>query len=89
VLYSPGSAGPGPARRLKMLRRGLQDRLLLRALERCGTGDVASAEARRLIPRALDEGQDRAAWPADDDAWEAGRGRLYDAWRARCGDGGR
>ncbi len=77
--------GPWPSLRLKTLRRGLQDRLLLRALEQCGAADVAAALLRELVPRALDEGAGAAAWPEDPAAWEAARGRLYDAWRARCG----
>jgi hypothetical protein len=84
VLFYPGSDGPWPSLRLKMLRRGLQDRLLLRALERCGAADVATAVAHELVPRALDEGRGAAAWPADDDAWEAARTRLYDSGRTRC-----
>jgi Domain of unknown function (DUF4091) len=92
VLIYPGrSAGeaaakaPWPSLRLKALRRGLQDRLLLRALERCGAGDAATAAVRALVPRALDEGAGQAAWPDDPAAWEAARGGLYDTWRARCG----
>lgn len=84
VLVYPGPGGPWPSLRLKALRRGLQDRALLRALADCGAGDVADKEARALVPRALDEGVGAAAWPAADAAWEAARARLYDAHRARC-----
>jgi hypothetical protein len=88
VLFYPGSRpgpeGPWPSLRLKQLRRGLQDRLLLQALVRCGAGEAAASEARALVPRALAGGRDAAAWPSDDDAWEAARGRLYDLLRARC-----
>lgn len=83
VLVYPG---PWPSLRLKALRRGLQDRALLQALAACGAGDVVAKETRALVPRALDEGQGEAAWPRDEAAWEAARGRLYDAWRARCAD---
>jgi hypothetical protein len=81
----PVADGPWPSLRLKALRRGLQDRLLLRALERCGAGDAAAAATRALVPRALDEGAGAASWPDDPAAWEAARGQLYDLWRARCG----
>jgi hypothetical protein len=86
VLVYPGTGadGPWPSLRLKALRRGLQDRLILRALVDCGARDVAEREVKALVPRALDEGHDAAAWPADEAPWEAARGRLYDAWRARC-----
>jgi hypothetical protein len=66
------------------LRRGLQDRAILEALAACGARDVVDREVRALVPRALDEGKGAAAWPSDEAAWEASRGRLYDAWRARC-----
>jgi hypothetical protein len=85
VLFYPAPDGPWPSLRLKMLRRGLQDRLLLRALSRCGAADVAATVARTLVPHALDEGRGAAAWPSNDDAWEAARARLYDVARARCG----
>jgi hypothetical protein len=85
VLFYPGAGAPWPSLRLKALRRGLEDRLLLRALARCGAGAAASDVARQLVPRALDEGRGRAAWPDDDDAWEAARARLYDVARTRCG----
>jgi hypothetical protein len=84
VLFYPAGDGPWPSLRLKQLRRGLQDRLLLRALARCGAGDAAAAAARELVPRALAEGHGAAAWPVDEAAWEAARGRLYDLLRARC-----
>ena len=93
VLFYPGAGngngndGPWPSLRLKAMRRGLQDRLILRALVACGARDVAEREAKALVPRALDEGRGDAAWPVDEAAWEAARGRLYDAWRARCSAG--
>ena len=84
VLVYPGSeAGPWPSLRLKALRRGLQDRAILRALESCAR-DVVERETHALIPRALDEGKGAAAWPSDEAPWEAARARLYDAWRAQC-----
>ena len=88
VIVYPGPDGPWPSVRLEALRRGLQDRALLLALAACGAGDVVDRETRALVPRALDEGKGAAAWPDDAAPWEAARGRLYDAWRAR-GCGGR
>jgi hypothetical protein len=71
--------GPRPSLRLKALRRGLSDRLLLRALDRCGGRAEALAIARGLIPRALGEAGPRPSWPADERAWEIARGRVLDA----------
>lgn len=81
VLVYPGA---WPSLRLKALRRGLQDRAILRALAACGARDVVERETHALIPRALDEGKGAAAWPSDEAPWEAARARLYDAWRQRC-----
>ncbi len=89
VLVYPGAGGPWPSLRLKALRRGLEDRALLGALDRCGAHDVVDHETPALVPRALDEGKGSAAWPADEAPWEAARNRLYDAWRARCAGGGK
>ena len=80
----PGRDGPWPSLRLKALRRGLQDRALMQALIACGVAEAVDRELRALVPRALDEARGAAAWPADSAAWDAARGRLYDAWRARC-----
>jgi hypothetical protein len=81
VLVYPGPGpDPWPSLRLKALRRGLTDRLLLQALAACGAGDVAEREAAALIPRALDEATAGApAWPAGEAPWEAARARLLDA----------
>jgi hypothetical protein len=72
--------------RLKALRRGLQDRLLLLELERCGGAQEARAIARKLIPRALGEAEDDAApsWPVDEPSWEVARERVLDAIAWRC-----
>jgi hypothetical protein len=83
VLAYPG---PLPSLRLKVLRRGLQDRLLLRELERCGGGETARDIERRTVPRALGESRGQAAWPANEVAWEAARGAVLDAIEARCHD---
>lgn len=60
VLAYPGVM---PSLRLKALRRGLQDRLLLLELARaCGAGK-AMALARDVVPRALGEAGDEATFP--------------------------
>jgi hypothetical protein len=84
VLVYPGPDGPWPSLRLKALRRGLQDRIILRALLECGARDMAEREVKTLVPRALDEGRGGASWPFEEAPWEAARARLYEAWRARC-----
>jgi hypothetical protein len=80
-----------PSLRLKALRRGLQDRLLLRTLEGCGGGEAAAALAERLVPRALGEGAGPPgahAWPLDEASWEQARQELLDALLERCPRGG-
>jgi len=80
--------GPLPSLRLKALRRGLLDRLLLRRLDQCGAGgrDEAARLTRQMIPRALGEaGDDEQSWPDDEPAWERARGAVLDAILARCG----
>jgi hypothetical protein len=81
VLAYPG---PLPSLRLKALRRGLQDRLLLLQLERCGGEKEAHAIAEKLIPRALGEADTTASWPIDEPSWEVARERLLDAIAWRC-----
>jgi hypothetical protein len=76
--------GPLPSLRLKALRRGLQDRLLLLGLERCGGRREARTIAERLVPRALGEAEARPAWPSDISRWEAARQQLLDAISRRC-----
>src|SRR5581483_11048818 len=84
VLAYPG---PMPSLRLKALRRGLTDRLLLEKLSACGGAAEADASARRLVPRALGEAKGAAAWPSDERVWEAARGEVLDALVRRCPDG--
>jgi hypothetical protein len=82
--------GPLPSLRLKALRRGLADRLLLRALAGCGAEGAAEAAgiARRLVPRALGEATGKApAWPDDEPAWERARHQVLDAIARRCAGG--
>jgi hypothetical protein len=81
VLAYPG---PLPSLRLKALRRGLQDRLLLLALEACGHRADAERMARRIVPRALGEADARASWPSDEPPWEAARQELFDALDKEC-----
>jgi hypothetical protein len=81
VLAYPG---PMPSLRLKALRRGLEDRLLLQKLVECGGSAEADAIARRMVPRALGEGQGAASWPTDERDWEKARGEVLDALVRRC-----
>jgi hypothetical protein len=81
VLAYPG---PLPSLRLKILRRGLQDRLLLEELSALGGGETALAIARRVIPAALGEANGTAGWPRDEVGWERARGEVLDAIEARC-----
>jgi Domain of unknown function (DUF4091) len=78
--------GPLPSLRLKALRRGLQDRLLLRRLAECGGAAEAAALARRMIPAALGEvdRDDPKRWPDPEPPWEAARHDLLDALTDRC-----
>jgi hypothetical protein len=79
--------GPLPSLRLKALRRGLQDRLLLRRLAACGGAAFARALARRMVPRALGEARGRPSWPDDEPAWERARLELLDLAARFCGPG--
>jgi hypothetical protein len=84
-------AYPGPlaSLRLKALRRGLTDRLLLRRLAGCGPAgrEQAAAITRRLVPRALAEAGEEQSWPDDEPAWESARQEILDAILSRCGAG--
>lgn len=81
VLAYPG---PLPSLRLKVLRRGLEDRLLLEELETLGGGATAREIERRVIPTALGEAGATATWPTTEMAWEQARGQVLDAIEARC-----
>jgi hypothetical protein len=85
VLVYPG---PLPSLRLKVLRRGLQDRLLLEELEALGGADTAREIVRRTIPVALGEASAAAAWPTTEVEWEHARSQVLDAIESRCHDGG-
>jgi hypothetical protein len=79
-------AYPGPlaSLRLKALRRGLQDRLLLRELRRCGGSGIADRTVRRIVPRALGEGRGAASWSVDESVWESARLDVLDAIEKEC-----
>lgn len=80
--------GPRPSLRLKALRRGLQDRLLLVRLAECGGAEQASRIAHRMVPRALGEATGTASWSGDERVWERARLELLDAIARRCDDDG-
>jgi hypothetical protein len=83
LLAYPGAF---PSLRLKSLRRGLEDRLLLRELARCG-GERASAELlREVVPSALGEAKRDQTYPRDEAGWDAARSRLLDAIEEKCHD---
>jgi hypothetical protein len=83
VLVYPG---PLPSLRLKALRRGLEDRLLLRKLESCGKGNLSRHLARRMVPKALYEAGSVAAWPTDESDWERARNQILDSIEEHCHD---
>lgn len=74
----PGDTGCAATLRLATLRRGLEDRLLLDALETCGGRRRADAIASQLVPTALADAPrgSSASWPSDEDSWERARARL-------------
>lgn len=75
-----------PSLRLKALRRGLQDRLLLRELERCGGSEAARQLIDRMVPRALGAAKGKASWALTEPPWEAAREELLDDVEATCRD---
>jgi hypothetical protein len=79
-------AYPGPlaSLRLKVLRRGLQDRLLLEELDALGAGATAREIVRRVIPAALGEAGPIAGWPTTEVVWERARAQVLDAIEGRC-----
>ncbi len=78
--------GPLPSLRLKAMRRGLQDRLLLKKLELCGGHAQAQRVAERLVPVALGEAALDAnpSWPLDEAPWERARYELLDLILETC-----
>lgn len=81
VLAYPG---PLPSLRLKALRRGLFDRLLLRELSACGGGELAREIAERIVPRALGEAGARPSWPDGEAAFEGARRRIFAGIEKHC-----
>lgn len=65
-----------PSVRLKNLRRGVLDAGYV-ALARARDPDGTEAVVRRMIPRALAEARDRAAWPDDAANWRRARADLF------------
>lgn len=78
--------GPLPSLRLKVLRRGLQDRLLLEELAALGGQAAAQAIVRRTIPTALGDAHGHATWPTTEIGWERARGQVLDAIEGLCHD---
>lgn len=77
--------GPLPSLRLKALRRGLQDRLLLRELSACGGAASARRIVRQAVPRALGEAQGKQpSWSLDETSWEQSRRQVLDAIEKEC-----
>jgi hypothetical protein len=81
VLAYPG---PKPSLRLKALRRGLQDRLLLRQLAACGGQRTATRIVRQAVPRALGEAQGEISWSLQESGWEKARQEVLDAIEIEC-----
>ncbi|MFO0670504.1 MAG: DUF4091 domain-containing protein [Polyangiaceae bacterium] len=65
-----------PSVRLKNLRRGVLDAGYV-SLARARDPDRAEAVVRRMIPRALADARDRAAWPDDAATWRRARADLF------------
>jgi hypothetical protein len=84
VLAYPG---PLPSLRLKAMRRGLLDRLLVELLRACPAG-AAEAEriVRAVVPRALGEAGPRPSWPADEPGFERARHAILDRLVEGCAD---
>jgi len=72
VLALPGCR---PTLRLAALRRGYQDLALLELAASCHRAETAELAAA-MVPRALGDAGATAAWPSDEAAWEAARGKL-------------
>lgn len=76
--------GPRPSLRLKALRRGLQDRLLLRELAACGGAAAAQRIVERMVPRALGEATGKASWSVEEPVWERARREILDGIERQC-----
>ncbi|HEY3497944.1 MAG TPA: DUF4091 domain-containing protein [Polyangiaceae bacterium] len=78
--------GPLPSLRLKALRRGLQDRLLVRKLESCGGGAAAREIVAEMMPRALAAAKGKPSWSKDEVVWERARAALLEKIEGACRD---
>jgi hypothetical protein len=78
--------GPLPSMRLKALRRGLQDRLLLRELVACGGQRSATRILQKVMPRALGEARRQVSWSLQENDWEKARQEVLDAIEIECDD---
>lgn len=76
--------GPLPSLRLKALRRGLEDRLLVRKLEDCGGRDAARSIVAKMVPRALGEARAKTSWSIDEPSWETARREVLSRIEATC-----
>ncbi len=76
--------GPLPSLRLKALRRGLEDRLLVRKLAACGGVDEARSIVTKMVPRALGDARAKASWSIDEGSWETARRDVLSRIEARC-----
>jgi hypothetical protein len=83
VLAYPG---PLPSLRLKALRRGLEDRLLLRELASCGDAEQARRIVRRTVPRALGQANDEPSWSVDEPSWERARREVIRQIEVHCNE---
>ncbi len=76
--------GPLPSLRLKALRRGLEDRLLVRALVVCGGVEAARRIVRRMVPRALGEAREKPSWSLEEPEWEGARREVLRQIEVHC-----
>jgi hypothetical protein len=76
--------GPLPSLRLKALRRGLQDRLLLRELAACGGAEEARRIVKRMVPRALGEAGGKPSWSLEESQWEEARREVIRRIEVLC-----
>ncbi|HEV8551247.1 MAG TPA: hypothetical protein VGQ57_19500, partial [Polyangiaceae bacterium] len=83
LLAYPGALA---SLRLKTLRRGLEDRLLVRELERCGETAASERVLRRVVPRALGEAGPRESYALGEAELETARDELLDLIEEKCHD---
>ncbi len=73
-----------PSLRLKALRRGLTDRLLLIKLAACGFENLATEIARTTVPRALADANASVLWPTTSQGWHNAREAILAQIIAHC-----